>query len=866
MGRDGVEAGTSIGRWAVEALVAVGGSAEVYRARNPADGRPVAVKLLRAGTLPSSDRWRRFLDEERASRLLRHPRIARVEEIGEHKGRPYMVVEWVDGVTLAERLLSGPPPPDDVARVMHGVADALAAVHSLGIAHRDLSPSNIMLGDDGGVKLLDFGLAKAVRAESGLTTSWATSDGTVVGTPEYLSPEQARGETAGFASDVFSFGSVLWEAVTGDSPFRRDSVVETLHAVVACKRPPRPRVRDRTARALLDLAGACIRPTPADRPPDARHLLAELDHLRNGRRPRPGRERRTAVVAFLGAAICLAVGLAAGWFAARTTAGPPPDRGFELIPVEGQTPRLSPDGSQIVHLSPDRREIWRVPIGQGVPQKVWEGTGPVLSLALTPDGRAILFGVESDPPASTWEVAAAGGRARKIGRGRPICVSPDGETVLSLLRRAPAHTDLVACRRDGTGHRVVRAFRGTMVPLSGTFLDESRLLVALTDGLRVSALESVRIADGRTERIAEVAGVAVPGLAVPPSARVAVWCLRGSSDGQPLLGVTSLRSGGFRLLLPGPVASDPSMSADGTRLLFLSADRSSELVEVAIVPGAGEASSRYRVLPHSLNANQPRSRPDGAKLAFQSARGNLWVLDHASGDAGPFVTTGDASFNPAWSADSRLVAYSCLADGHSELWMAGADGEDPRPLTRSGANNFHPQWHPNGRHLLFISDRDGREDLYRLEIASGEVARLHEDGAVNPAVSPDGGAVAFVVPSEQGHGFLRAHALGPDISLGRLLWQRRIEMNDWAGGKPRFSPNGRWVAFDLPSQPYGADIWAVDAATGSGLHRLTRLPFPASLLGWFDWADDSRLVLAVSRRPSRFLLLDDLPRWLDRSR
>ncbi len=866
MGRDGLEAGTTVGRWVVEALVAVGGSAEVYRARSPADGRPVAVKLMRAGTSPSSDRWRRFLDEERASRLLRHPRIARVEEIGEHEGRPYLVVEWVDGVTLAERLLSGPLPPDDVARVMHGVADALAAVHSLGIAHRDLSPSNVMLGDDGGVKLLDFGLAKAVRGESGLTSSWATSDGTVVGTPEYLSPEQARGETAGLASDVFSFGSVLWEALTGDSPFRRSSVVGTLHAVAACELPPRPRVRGRPARALLEVAEACLRPAPADRPPDARHLLAGLDQLRSGRSPRPGRRRRTLLAASLGALACLAAGLAGGWLVARTATGPPPDRGFALIPVEGQMPRLSPDGSEIVHVSPDRREIWRLPIGQGVPQKVWEGAGPVLSLALTPDGRAILFGVESDPPASTWEVAAAGGRARKIGRGRPICVSPDGETVLSLLRRAPAHTDLVACRRDGTGHRVVRAFRGSMVPQSGTFLDDSRLLVALTDGLRVSALEAVRLADGRTERIAEVAGVSVPGVAVVPSAQVAVWCLRGSSDGLPLPGVSCLRSGGFRLLLPGPAASDPSVSADGARLLLLSADRSSELVEVAVAPGVGEAASGYRVLPHSLNANQPRSRPDGSKLAFQSARGNLWILDHASGNAGPFVTIGDASFNPAWSADSRLVAYSCLAEGHSGLWMAGADGDDPRPLTRSDTNNFHPQWHPDSRHLLFISDRDGREDLYRLEVASGEVARLHQGGAVNPAVSPDGGSVAFVVPSEQGHGFLRVHALQADISLGPLLWQRRVEMNEWAGGKPRFSPDGRWVAFDQPSQPYGADVWAVEAASGAGLHRLTRLPFPASLLGWFDWVDDSRLVLAVSRRPSRFLVLDDLPRWLDRSR
>jgi Tol biopolymer transport system component len=553
------------------------------------------------------------------------------------------------------------------------------------------------------------------------------------------------------------------------------------------------------------------------------------------------------------------------WIVGRGERSDPPTRGFELIPVEGQSPRITPDGSELVHVSPDGREIWRVPLGQGNPQMVWAGETRILSLELAPDGRAVVFGLEAGGTASMWEVPITGGLARKLGRGVPVAVSPSGETVLSLIRRAPAHSDLTVGRRDGTGQGLVHAFRGALVPRAAAFLDESHALVSLTDGLRVSRLVSVRLSDGAAETVTEVAGVAESGLAVVDSARCAVWCVRRSSESLFLPGVTDLQAGGFRLMLAGPNSSDPSVSEDGKRLLLQTPDRTSELVEVEVAPGGDQPASGYRVLPHTRDAGQPRVSRDGRRLAFQSARSNLWILDRQSGSVGPFLTTGEASFNAAWSPDGSLVAYSCLHEHQSELWVAGADGGDPRPLTREDSNDFQPLWHADGRHLLFISDRDGREDLYRLEIATGDVVRLHDEGAINPAVSRDGRSVAFVVPSEQGHGWLRVHALESDVTLGRLLWERHVVRDSWAGAKPRFSPDGRWLAFDRPAAPFGADVWAVEAQTGEGLHRLTQLPFPAGLLAWFDWVDDRRLVITVARRPNRFLVLHDLPRWLERS-
>jgi TolB protein len=279
-----------------------------------------------------------------------------------------------------------------------------------------------------------------------------------------------------------------------------------------------------------------------------------------------------------------------------------------------------------------------------------------------------------------------------------------------------------------------------------------------------------------------------------------------------------------------------------------------------------QPSSGVTVLPGTRGGTQPRLAPDGSRIAFQSVHGDLWVMERASGSVGPLLTTGEASFNPAWSPDGNLVAYSCIKNGRSALWLAGADGSDPRRLTECDCNCFQPVWHPSSRYLLFISDRDGTEDLYRLAIDSGEMTRLGFDGAANPALAPDGTRVVYGVPKADGP-VMRVAVLDPEVTSLAVVWERPVEVNRWAGAKARFGPDGHWIAYDQPAGAIGGDIFALPVTGGADETpvRLTALPFPASLTGWFDWCGDDRLVVAVARSSLRLLLVENADQWVSRA-
>ncbi|MCD4750762.1 MAG: hypothetical protein K8R59_15425, partial [Thermoanaerobaculales bacterium] len=259
--------------------------------------------------------------------------------------------------------------------------------------------------------------------------------------------------------------------------------------------------------------------------------------------------------------------------------------------------------------------------------------------------------------------------------------------------------------------------------------------------------------------------------------------------------------------------------------------------------------------------------PDGTKIVFESARGDLWVLERTTNSLGPLLTTGEASFNPAWSPDGRSVGYSCIKNDRSALWLAGADGSDPRRITEGDWNCFQPVWHPNGRHMIFISDRHGPEDLYRVDVETGEILRLGFDGAANPAISPDGRTLAFVIPSTGDDSRLRVVNLAEDLGSMEVLWEEPIVINRWAGGKPRFSPDGRWIAYDQPSGPVGADVWVLPVVRRDDAEprRLTAFEFPVSLISWFDWSPDGMLIISLSRDPERILLLEDADLWISRA-
>src|SRR5580692_5965250 len=228
--------GDRLGPYQLETLLGEGGMGRVFRARDTRLGRPVAIKLIRAERAQRPDFRIRFQREARATAALNHPHICTLYDVGEQEGASYLVMEYVEGQTLAARLREGPLPLDQLLRRAAEVAQALAAAHERGIIHRDLKPSNLML-TPAGVKVLDFGLAKFTRPEA--SPMDATAAHMVLGTPPYMSPEQTRGEELDPRSDLFSFGCVLYEAATGVRPFRGSSLPDILREVVS-GHPPAP--------------------------------------------------------------------------------------------------------------------------------------------------------------------------------------------------------------------------------------------------------------------------------------------------------------------------------------------------------------------------------------------------------------------------------------------------------------------------------------------------------------------------------------------------------------------------------------------------------------------------------------------------
>src|SRR6185369_465360 len=278
--------GTKLGPYEILSALGAGGMGEVYRARDPRLGREVAIKVLSSGSAPDSERLRRFEQEARATAALNHPNILAVFDIGSQDNSPYIVSELLEGETLRARLISGPLPARKAVDYSLQIARGLSAAHDRGILHRDLKPENIFITRDGHVKILDFGLAKLTMPEAGTpglsaeaTLDSATGRGVLLGTLAYMSPEQCRGAAVDARSDLFSFGAVLYEMLSGHRAFRGDTTADTISAILK-EEPSDLSATGRNVPPLLErIVHHCLEKNPADRFQSARDIVFALEAL-----------------------------------------------------------------------------------------------------------------------------------------------------------------------------------------------------------------------------------------------------------------------------------------------------------------------------------------------------------------------------------------------------------------------------------------------------------------------------------------------------------------------------------------------------------------------------------------------------------
>ncbi len=350
-------AGTKLGPYEIQSPLGAGGMGEVYRARDTRLGREVAIKVLPEALARDADRLRRFEQEARTIAALNHPNILAIHDIGTHDGAPFLVSELLEGMTLREKLEAGPLPVRRAIENALGIAQGLAAAHEKGIVHRDLKPENVFLTRDGRVKVLDFGLAKLVRPEerneTALTLASSTLPGTVMGTVGYMSPEQVRGEASDARSDIFSFGAVLYEMMTGERAFKRDTSAETMTAVLREEPPELSDTGWQGPLGLQRILTRCLEKSVERRFKSASDLAFAIESL-SGTSSAKSVAQPKADQAWLPWAAALAavvVVAAAAWSAGRWSAAKPQPKFTRLTYQQGflSNARFARDGGTVVY-------------------------------------------------------------------------------------------------------------------------------------------------------------------------------------------------------------------------------------------------------------------------------------------------------------------------------------------------------------------------------------------------------------------------------------------------------------------------------------------------------------------------------------
>ena len=790
-----LHAGVRLGPYEIVAHVGSGGMGEVYKARDTRLQRDVAIKVLPALFARDPDRMARLEQEARAAAALNAPGIVAVHDIGTHLdgGQPllYVVMELLDGESLRTHLDEGAIPPRKAAEYAAQMASALAVAHARGIVHRDLKPENLFLTKDGRITILDFGLAKemsAIEGEASQATGInATAAGTVLGTVGYMAPEQVRGEPADARSDIFALGATLYEMLTGQRAFARDTAVESMNAILK-EDPPEmaPEMSAVIPGALQAILARCLEKRPEDRFHSAHDLALALRASGSGRAttssvaqavgPR-SRPRAGFVVGAAGLTIA-AIAIAAALWVARRPPGVPTVvslRQLTEAPGAEIEPDISPDGRQVLYSSTaaGNADLYLLRVGGGRAIDLTANSpGDDSEGAFSPDGEQIAFRSERDG-GGLFVMGATGESVRRIttGAGFDPRWSPDGK-------------------------RLAYAFEAVKDPYSRAV---------------VSELWTADVASGQTTKL--WAGDGVQPTWSPNGTRIAFWS---NTSGQRDIW-TIAASGGAPVAVTKDAATDwaPEWSPDGHWLYFVS-DRggSANLWRVAIDEGSGAVSAAPEMVTNGVRTiSRARFAHDGSRMVLgaidRSFDLSLYNFDVAQPERLSVRST-VRSPSLGWCTPSHDATWlACTArSGQEDIVLMRADGSETRRLTDDAFKDRIPAWSPDDRSIVFMSTRSGRWELW-LVGADGSGLRQITDvsGDVTwGAWSPDGRRIATLMNrSPFGIGIVDSAHLTRDDNVDVIPTGSRAGVDTW-------SSDGRLLAgtrVDAGGQPAVIDIWDV---------------------------------------------------------
>ncbi len=868
-------------RYTIDREIGRGGMAFVYLAVDLKHGRKVALKLLHPG-LRHVVEGERFLEEIRVTAKLNHPSILPLFDSGEIEGLLYYVMPYVDGETLSARLeREGRLSLSDAVFIATEVADALEFAHRNGVVHRDVKPGNILL--QAGKPLIgDFGIALGLANDP---NQRVTAQGLMVGTPEYMSPEQAHADPdLDGRSDIYSLGSVLYEMLVGEPPFVANSPHSVLTKVIKDKPKPVRSKRDSVPESVDLAVQKALAKAPADRFASVAEFAAELkwdisvDHPTLGGVPEVPRRRRSltlpiagALAVVLAAVIVLAsfVGGGSTILSAGQTIRLTNALGLELDPAvspngdmmafasgplgamklflqqvtgDGSSfgltdtisghhrwPRWSPDGTQVAFLNTTSNgsAVQIVPALGGTPKTIVQLSGEegeVFGASWSPDGSQIVYGMRG----GIFTIPVDGGEPKRLVElvdGHSPSWSPDGERIVFVS--------------------------GNPTFVYGTFV---------LGNIAPSALWTYSVDDGAAVRLTETTY-----LHISP-----VW----TSDSKSLVFVSN--HDGRRDIYQVPIGSDGRASGPRVRL--------TTGLNVHTVSLAGDASFlAYSALQMNANiwsldipergrVSTAESRPvtdgnqmiegmavspDGDWLAYDSDQfgtQDIYRLRLDGGAPERLTTDPRDDFYPAWTWDGEELAFYSFRSGKRDVWTMGADGSNETQVTSDEGHNRAPQWSPDGESIVYHSDKTGRAELYVVSRSSdtgewSEPRRLTQDGGFDPHWSPDGRQIGYI-ESET------VRTIPVAGGQPRILTERPSDSDTPVPWALAWSPDGTLIYYKAFDSMRRSSFWSIPAAGGTP-RLLTEFDDPRfqSRRNEFD-SDGDRFFFTVGNHESDIWVMD----------
>lgn len=817
---------------------------EVYRARDARLHRDVAIKVLPAAFSGDSDRLRRFEQEAWAAGMLNHPNLITVYDLGSHEGSPYVVIELLEGETLRERIDAGPLPARKAIDFGTQIARGLDAAHKKGIVHRDLKPENIFITRDGHVKILDFGLAKLIAPMAavapGGTAAAHTLPGLVVGTIGYMSPEQVRGQSADHRADIFAFGIILFEMLTGKQAFSGESSAEIMNAIAKEDPPDFASSGRRVPPALELVVNHCLEKNPDDRFQSARDLGFALEALTSPSDSgspasvRPLKRYRVRWGHVAAAAVCgLVVGAAFTFWLARPAPAEPPTFRYLTYSGHDYSPAASRNGRFIAFTSDrdGRPRIWLKQLPGGEERPLTEG--PDDYARLSPVGSIILFTRAGNSHSSLYRVGILGGDARKVvDDAVEGDWSPDGNRIAFLRWKTNGGKLTSAIGIAGADGSNPHEIAVHDQKLSHLRWSPDGRLIAATELAQSGALHPIFLVDssGREKRsiLTPRAGFAISSLAWTGPEEVVYFQNESALVGG--LGTNAGTANIIRQNVRTGKAEKISWSPDGSslldilgtgRLVYDTCSPRASLRELALHSGGGRWLTRG-----NANDRQPAYSPDSEWVIFSSNRsGNLdlWELSTQTEVVRRLTEDAAEDWDPVFIDSGRRIAWSSNRTGHFEIWTADADGSGARQLSRDGVDAENPTPTPDGAWIVYASTNPEKEGLWKIRPDGSDATRIVPGNYAYPEVSPNGRYVVYAVDYLTERVSLR---VAETATGARVPFEIRIGVPEGkpglALGRARWMPGGAAIAFIGQDEKGVNGVYVQDFAPGKDTARTRR--------------------------------------------